>query len=312
MRDGDVTKVLTHVRGIDISKIEYFLAATEHLNYARAALTLGVSSSTLSRQIHRLEDSLGVSLFERHRHGIRLTVAGRQFHARAQKFMFEFGRAVDSAARAGRAEIGELYLGIAPSILVGPFQRFLRLYRCQSPDVELRCLEGEHAALILALHERRVDIAVGYPDLVDNAGVRAMRLWHELLYVALPKAHVLAKRRFITWELFEHQDVVVRGWTTPPAAYKELARQLPKSIDIVHHLVSSETLLGLGAAGCGLAVVPGSVTGIACPGVVFRPIRESNARIAVFAAWLDERDNPVKVKFVAELRAFAERNGAKN
>ena len=306
---SNTSQQLMRGRGIDIPKIRYFLAATEHLNYARAALALGVSSSTLSRQIHRLEDSLGVSLFERHRNGIRLTAAGRQFHASAQQFMFEFGRAIDNAARAGRAELGDLYVGVAPSILRGPLESFLNLYRRLLPDVEIRCLEGEYASLILALREHRVDVAVGYPDLDGNAGIRVMPLWREQLYVALPKGHVLAKRGSITWDQFENQDVVVRGWTTPPNVYKELARRLPKNICVIHHLVSSETLLGLVAAGFGLAVVTGSATAVSYPGVTFRPIRESDARVAIFAAWLDERDNPVKAKFVAELRAFAERHG---
>jgi DNA-binding transcriptional LysR family regulator len=104
----------------------------------------------------------------------------------------------------------------------------------------------------------------------------------------------------------------VRGWTNPPSAYKELARRLPRNISIVHHLVSTESLLRLVAAGYGLAVVPGSTTDVAPPGVVFRPIREPDAKVPVFAAWLDETDNPVKVKFVAELRAFAERSAAKS
>jgi DNA-binding transcriptional LysR family regulator len=115
---------------IDIAQIRYFLLATEHLNYTRAAAASGVCSSTISRQIRRIEDNLGVSLFERHRNGLRLTAAGRQFHARAQQFMFEFGQAVESAARAGRAEVGDLYIGVAPCVLTGPLQKFLQLYRC--------------------------------------------------------------------------------------------------------------------------------------------------------------------------------------
>ena len=296
---------------IDIAQIRYFLLATEHLNYTRAAAASGVYSSTISRQIRRIEDNLGVSLFERHRNGLRLTAAGRQFHVRAQQFMFEFGQAVESAARAGRAEVGDLYIGVAPSVLTGPLQKFLQLYRCALPDVEIRCFEGEHASQILALHEHRVDVAVGYPDLCSDAGVRVMPLWHEPLYLALPKEHVLARRRFVTWREFENQNVVVRGWTRPPRAYKELARRLPETMSVIHHLVSSETLLGLVAAGFGFAVVVESATGVAYPGVTFRPIKEPDATVAVVAAWLDERDNPVKVKFIAELRAFGEKYRAK-
>jgi DNA-binding transcriptional LysR family regulator len=303
---GAASAVVAGAGRIDISQIRYFLVAVEHLNYTRAALALGVSSSTLSRQIHRLEDNLGVSLFERHRNGIRLTAAGRRFHARAQQFMFELGRAIDSATRAGRAQVGDLNLGVAPSIVTGPLQRFLQLYRRLLPDVEIHCLEGEHASLILALREHRIDIAVGYPDLDGNAGVRATLLWHERLYVAVPDEHVFARDRFVRWEQFENQSSITRGWTVPPHAYKELARRLPRSMDVTHHLVSCETLLGLVAAGFGFAVVPASATVVAYPGVAFRPIKEPEAKVAVFAAWLDERDNPAKVKFVAELRAFAD------
>jgi DNA-binding transcriptional LysR family regulator len=77
-------------------------------------------------------------------------------------------------------------------------------------------------------------------------------------------------------------------------------------MDVTHHLVSCETLLGLVAAGFGFAVVPASATVVAYPGVAFRPIKEPEAKVAVFAAWPDGRDNPAKVKFVAELRAFAD------
>ena len=76
---------------------------------------------------------------------------------------------------------------------------------------------------------------------------------------------------------------------------------------VIHHLVSSETLLGLVAAGFGFAVVVESATDVEYPGVTFRPIKEPDATVAVVAAWLDERDNPVKVKFIAELRVFAEK-----
>jgi DNA-binding transcriptional LysR family regulator len=219
-------------------QIRYFLTAADHLNYARAANILGVYPSTLSRQVHHLEDNLGVSLFERHRHGIRLTAAGRQFFARAKRLVFDFERAVAGAARAGRAEVGNLCLGIASSILSGPLQKFVDRYRCERPDVDLRCVEGNDASLILALHERQIDVAVGYPDLLHNTGVTAMPLWQEQLPIALPEHHVLAKECSVSWSQFEHQTVLVRGWTTPPSAYNELARRMPHDMRITHHLAS--------------------------------------------------------------------------
>ena len=109
MRVRNTTDQIAFACGIDIPQLRYFLSVAEYLNYTRAAAMLGVCSSTLSRQIHRIEGNLGISLFERHRSGVRLTAAGTQFQSRTQQFMFEPVRAIDDAARAGRAETGDLY-----------------------------------------------------------------------------------------------------------------------------------------------------------------------------------------------------------
>jgi DNA-binding transcriptional LysR family regulator len=299
---GEMTGAAKRVHFI---QIHYFITAAEHLNYARAAGALGVNRSTLSRQVHRLEDGLGVSLFERHRHGIRLTAAGRQFLARTQRFMLDFERAVAGAARAGRAEVGHLCLGVASSILSGPLQDHIGRYRRKLPDVDFHCIEGDDANLIVALRERQIDVAVGYADLLHSAGVTTMRLWRERLHVALPEGYSLSQQAFLIWSQFKGETIIVREWATPPLAYDKLAHRMPRGMRLAHHPVSRDTVLGLVAAGCGLAVVPGSVARIVFPGVVFRPIRESDANVDVIAAWLDESDNPAKVKFIAELRAFA-------
>jgi DNA-binding transcriptional LysR family regulator len=296
---------------IDLAQIRYFLVAAEHMNYARAAEILGVYRSTLSRQVRHLEDRLGVSLFERHRHGIRLTTAGRQFLARTRQLMYDLQQAFDGAASAGRAEVGSLRLGVGPSILLGPLQAFVAGYRDVLPHVEVRCVESDDPGLIQALHERHVDVVVGYADLLRNTGMRALPLWEEPLYAALSERHPLARLPFMTWSEFERQTVIVRGWTAPPAAYKELARRLPRTMRTLPHLASRETLLGLVGAGLGVSVVPGSVSDVVYPGIVFLPIREPDAKVRVAAAWLDETDNPVKVRFVAGLREFANRETAR-
>jgi DNA-binding transcriptional LysR family regulator len=293
------------VTNINLDQLRYFLAAAEHLNYARAAQILGVYASTLSRQVRQLEDNLGVSLFERYRNGIRLTAAGRQFLVRAQRLMFDFSRAIASAAQAGRGEVGDLWLGVAPSMLLGPLRSFVRCYRLDFPQVELHCLETDEDGLVQALHERRIDVVVGYPDLMLKAGVRAMPLWSERLHIALPEGHPLAQRSALTWEHTANQTILGRRWPNPPDAYNEIARRLPSDTRIVQHPASRDSLFGLVVAGCGITIVAESATAIAYPGVVFRPVMEPGAEIGIVAAWLDDKDNPPKVRFIAGLRAFA-------
>ena len=88
---------------MDITTLRYALRASDHLSFRAAARSFGIGQGSLSRRIRSLEDEIGVSLFERHRSGVRATAAGRQFLARVRSALDELDYAVERASTAGRA-----------------------------------------------------------------------------------------------------------------------------------------------------------------------------------------------------------------
>jgi DNA-binding transcriptional LysR family regulator len=125
--------------------IEYTVAVAEYRSFRRAAEALNVRQSVVSRRVRRMEDLIGVSVFERHARGLRLTNAGRVFMQDARNALALLERAIDRAGSGGRAELCQLKLGFLPPLVTGSLQSTLKICRRHSetikyfyrPDVEL-------------------------------------------------------------------------------------------------------------------------------------------------------------------------------
>jgi DNA-binding transcriptional LysR family regulator len=136
--------------GVDLVSIAQALRVAEHLSFRRAASVLGIRQSAVSRRIQSLEDALGVSLFERHHGGVRITAAGAHFFDRARYALLQLDNAVMAAGAAGRGENGLLRIGICSSMAAGFLRELMQAYSERHPDVIIQVSEGavrEHIAL---------------------------------------------------------------------------------------------------------------------------------------------------------------------
>src|SRR5580658_5952459 len=88
--------------------VSHALAVANHLSFRRAAKALGIWQSALSRGVRALEDELGVSLFERHRTGVRVTHAGTRFFEQARDALEQLDHASRIAGAAGQGGTGQL------------------------------------------------------------------------------------------------------------------------------------------------------------------------------------------------------------
>src|SRR5438309_615358 len=93
---------------LTLVSVSQALLVGEHLSFRRVATVLGVRQSAVSRRVRELEDELGVSLFERHHAGVRVTNAGARFLQDARAALLQLDHAVKTAAAAGSGTIGRL------------------------------------------------------------------------------------------------------------------------------------------------------------------------------------------------------------
>lgn len=240
---------------MELHQLRYACAVADTGSFSRAAEACNVAQPSLSQQILKLEEELGVTLFDRLTRRVRPTEAGAAFlpHARAILGSLESARA--SVEKASDLQ-GSLTIGVIPTIapyfLPEPTGRFLKKY----PDAKLRIVEGTTQTLIGGLRDLSLDIAIlALPLRYKDLQLHTVRT--EALFVALPKEHTIARRGTVTLKELRGESFAMlrdghcfRDLSISACAH---GRITPNIVFQSEHLSS---LLGMVAAGLAVALVP--------------------------------------------------------
>jgi DNA-binding transcriptional LysR family regulator len=273
-------------------RLGYFVAVAEELSFTRAARRLHMAQPPLSQQIALLEKEIGTPLFDRSRRTIRLTAAGAALLPEARRLLTDLDETVRMVRSIGDGTLGRLAVGFVPSAMGGVLPDLLREFRATHPAVELTLREMAPDALLRAVHDRRLDLAVLYLP-VSDPDLDQRKLASEELLLALPEAHPAAAARAISLaDVAEEPFVLPERHDVPGlhAAVTTLFADAGVTPRIAQRGVwLIQTVLGLVAAGTGLAVVPSSAATLRRRGVLLRPLTDAAPRLEVAAIW--RRDN---------------------
>lgn len=277
-----------------LKQLRSFVRVAEELSFKRAAACLGVTQPTLSHHIFNLEEQVGVTLFQRHRGGVGLTIAGRNFLYGARRLLQDYDHLLQEAGRASRAEIGRLSVGIFASFASGPVHDLLATYRTQFPDVAISILEGNRSDHLTWLQECQIEVAI-VPGQIDDPRIDSLFFIEQRMVVALSSDHPLARTPSLTWSAIRKERFIVRTSETVAEFYHPVVGRLTESNKaprIERYDVGREGLLSLVGAGFGVAIVMESAAAIGYPGVAFRPIEGEGTTIPLSVAWLADNPNP--------------------
>ena len=179
---------------MNLRDLRYLVALAEHRHFGRAAAASFVSQPTLSTQIKKLEDELGVALVERTPRKVLLTEVGREIAQRARDVLNEVDQIRAIARRTLDPESGTVRLGIFPTL--GPYllPHVVPRIRDRFPRLELLLVEEKTEVLLRQLREGRLDAAVLALPIHDDQ-VHAEFLFEEPFLLAVPENHELARRK---------------------------------------------------------------------------------------------------------------------
>ncbi len=188
-----------------IQQLESFLAVARTLSFRRAAEESFTAQSALSAQVKRLEELLGVRLFERDRRRTRLTEDGERARGMALQVLEDLDRLVD-AMRADRDPLaGTLRLGVIPTIAPFLVPRLAAVLRERHPGAELLVQEDPTTRLAARLLSGDLDAVVLDID-VELPNLRSEVVYEESLVLACPPDHPLAERESVTLDdVAEHE-----------------------------------------------------------------------------------------------------------
>ncbi len=143
-----------------LQQLKSIIAIDRYRNFALAGEELGVTQPTLSSLLHKLEQELGVRLFERSNKGVEPTSAGRKIILQAERAVNEAERIPELVAEEKGAVAGDLKLSVGPTIAPYILPKFIRMYTGMFPDVRLSIEEMKAEAMLDALRLWKLDIGI--------------------------------------------------------------------------------------------------------------------------------------------------------
>ncbi|MFO1434859.1 MAG: LysR substrate-binding domain-containing protein [Gammaproteobacteria bacterium] len=245
-----------------LTELRYVVTLARERHFGRAAEKCFVSQPTLSIAIRKLEDELGVTLFERTAGEVHLTSVGEQVVAQSQRVLDE-AAAIKEIARQGKDPLsGTLRLGVI--FTVGPYllPQLIPRLRKIAPQMPLVIQENYTARLAELLKQGELDaVIVAQP--FGEAGIEVRALYDEPFMVAVPKGHAWEARKFIRGEELGDESLLMLG---AGHCFRDQVLQsfpaLNRTTDAAGSMTrtmegsSLETLRMMVASGAGVTVMP--------------------------------------------------------
>lgn len=286
---------------MELRHLRYFEAIAHCGNLTRAAATLGISQPSLSQAIKELETEIGQRLFVRGPRGSVLTAAGREFIKHAADILSRLPVAREATRRAALGAGGQLVLGVTGSSVFDVVPSLVRSAREALPDVALRLVEMLTDKQIDALHERRVDAAIGRP-LEGEPGLVSRVIAKRSIVVAIHVGHALARRAEIGLADLEGEPLITPQQRIGPGFHTQLMAMLAKAkltLQIAHEAMHMPIVPGLVAAGLGVGIVSDELRHLEVRDVIYRPLREGRDAVRLALSWRQDNDSQALRRLIA-------------
>ena len=273
---------------MNLQDLRYFVAVAEHRHFGRAADSCHVSQPTLSSQIRKLEEELGVTLLERTNKRVELTSVGRLIIAHAREALAHAAQMEAVACAARDPLVGPLRLGVIPTLAPYLMPKILKPLRERYPGMVIELWEDQTRALLDGMRNHRLDAAL-LATPTDGSDLTEIPLFDEPLLAALPHKHRLAKfgsidEAALAQELLVLADghclsnhALIACGTKPSTPRTALQNSMQAA--------TLETLVNLVAAGYGSTLIPAlAADTLRHMDIVLRPLKGNSTRTIRLAA----------------------------
>jgi len=241
---------------LSFRQLQYLVAVADRQHFRRAAAQLHVSQPTLSLQLQKMEEQLGVRLIERGVSPIRITPVGREIVSRARKLLLDLNDLEAFARRSTGELFGTISLGVSPTL--GPYllPGIVGVLKRSMPELRLHVREGIPSEQMLELRSGALDlmltsIAAGGNDLHMEP------LFEERLYLVAPPEHPLSARsRLSRADLKDIQALSIDPRYPFYHQTREICDELGLELLGDYEGTSLDSLCQMCASGLGLAILP--------------------------------------------------------
>jgi DNA-binding transcriptional LysR family regulator len=296
---------------MELRHLRYFVAVAEELNFTRAAEKLRLAQPSLTRQIHNLEEELGVRLLDRSRNQVSLTEEGRSFLVDARRLVALSLESVKSVQRFSRGESEQLNIGYLFKFNFDLLPVTLASFYQTCPETSVNLFDMSPAEQLRALEARKIDLGfVGLRPATTNKNTAPLA-WecvarHNVV-VVLPENHPLAKKSKIKITDLKTLFFVAMSERTHPGSRDWLsgicegAGFIPR---ILQDVDLESGLMTFVAEGLGVTLAREQIKNLPHPGVVFRPLAIA-AKADYWIAWHRENHSKALLQYIEVVKKQA-------
>jgi len=236
--------------------LQYLTAINEHKHFGRAAAACFVSQPTLSGQLMKLEQQLGLQLVERHRHNVMLTQAGSQLVLEAKQVLQAAAQFELSAKALLDPLAGDLHLGLIPTLAPYLLPHIMATLNKELPNINFFLHEGQTDHLLEQLDQGKLDVLI-LPYLDSMTKFDNFELFEEPLLLATPTQHPLANKAALTLDdLYQQKILTLEDGHCLKGQTMEYCFAAGADEDSSFEATSLETLRHMVASGMGITMLP--------------------------------------------------------
>ncbi len=241
---------------ITLKQLETFVAVAERGSFRLAAEKLHRSQSTVSAQIQQLEQALGVLLFQRTTRHVELTSEGSRFLMHARRAFGELSGGVQDLQEMVAGKHGRISIACSPTVSGGWLPRLVAEFQTTYPGIHLHFREAHAYDVIEEVRNKNVDF--GIAPLVDQEDAFDFRvLWEEDICAVVSRTFMPTMKSTVTWrEVAKHPLLIM----PTNSAIRRMVDQVISTMDLSttsrFEVLHYHTLLGMAAAGLGIAILP--------------------------------------------------------
>ena len=241
---------------MNLRDLRYLVAVAEHRHFGRAAESCFVSQPTLSTQLKKLEETLGVVLFERSNRRVMLTPEGEQIVQQTQRILVEVNSLTALSEQLRDPMGGDLRVGIIPTMAPYLLPKVLVPLRQAFPNLRIQLTEGQTVNISRMLKHGELDATLLALPLGEE-NVEEIALFDEPFVLAVPAAHPKADLAYVTCDDLEGEEVLL---LEDGHCFRDQALEVCQTHRGVesksYSATSLETLRQLVSAGVGVTLIP--------------------------------------------------------
>jgi LysR family transcriptional regulator, hydrogen peroxide-inducible genes activator len=285
-----------------LTELKYVVALAHERHFGRAAQKCFVTQPTLSLALAKLEEELGVKLFERNKNEVLVTGRGVAIVEQARRVLDEAGK-LQGIARGGQDQLaGTLRLGVIPTI--GPYllADLVPILKKRAPAMPLSIEENLTANLAPMLREGELDVVIiALPFVVP--GVRTRVVYEEPFSVVVPDGHRWQRRKSVKPSELGEENLLVlnNGHCFRDQVLEACPGQSNTALNEGRAGSSLETIRNMVASGLGVSVLPTSALGARYATRLLKvvPFTSPVPSRKVALAWRASFDRPLAVETLA-------------